>query len=106
MIYACPLQITMLGKETIQMTAEDRKLNIKHHKVSFQILNSGSNWIQDWSELLSTGVENKTTCSHGIHKPSRAFLSHRLADNGRDYKDSAFNFKVFMPGKKLSICQL
>ena len=101
MIYACPLKITMLGKEKIQMTAEDRKLNIKHHKVSFQILNSGSLWIQDWSELLATGVDNTVACTLGKHKPSQACWSHRPVSQA-----PAFNFKVLLPGTKLSICLL
>ena len=102
----CQLQITMPGKKTIEMTAEDRKIITRHYEVSFQILKPGSLWIQDWSELLATGVENQKACSLGKHNHGQACLSHHLAENRTVSQAPAFNFRVLMSGKKLFICLL
>ena len=47
-----------------QMTEAERKPNIRL-QVDFQILSPASNWIQDWSNQLVIGIDNKTTCILG-----------------------------------------
>ena len=67
----------MSGNRMAQMTEAERKPNIRL-QVDFQILSPASNWIQDWSNQLVIGVDNKTTYSLGKHEISEGWWSHYL----------------------------
>ena len=60
-----------------QMAAAERKLNMRI-QVGFQIINPASEWIQDWSEQLVIGSDNKATCNLGKHELSQGWWSHHL----------------------------
>ena len=52
---------------------------------------------QDWSELLTTVLDKKATCSLGMHELNQDWLSHHLGENSTASYIHAY-FKVLMSG--------
>ena len=52
---------------------------------------------QDWSELLTTVLDKKATCSLGMHKLYQDWLSHHLGENDTASYIHVY-FKVLMSG--------